>query len=382
MGAPEPVETTASPPRVSIGVPVYNGARFIERTFDTILGQTFADLEMVVSDNGSTDDTEQICLRYAAADPRVRYERHEVNRGASWNHNRVIEMAHPEAEYFAWAAADDEREPTYLEKAVAVLDADPAVVVVHAGTADIDDEGYVLHTWRQRLAFEQELPAARIKRLLTFNYQCFPAFGLMRLEDLRETRGLAPYADSDAVLIIEMALRGKIVQLPDVMFFRRQHSQRSMVAFADRRQRIAWFDPKRKISRFPKWRVGIEVVRAVHRAPLGRAERWRCYAMLRAYLRSNWPGLTKNVVRTSVEFTVAGARAANPARLAKRRPAEAPAAPPAEAVVGPEAAVGLEAVAGPTRSRRRPGSRDIPPAGRGRRRIGLTGADMTHESKR
>ena len=335
VGATETVQATepaaSPPPRVSIGVPVYNGARFINRTFETILGQTFADLEMVVSDNGSTDETEQICRDYAAKDPRVRYERHDTNRGASWNHNRVIETAHPGASYFAWAAADDEREPTYLENAVAVLDADPEVVVVHAGTADIDDEGYVLHTWRQRLAFEQARPADRIRRLLTFNYQCFPAFGLMRLDALRETPGLAPFADSDAVMIIDMALRGKIVQLPEVLFFRRQHSARSMVAFADRRRRVAWFDPKRQISKFPKWRVGAEVVRTVHRAPLGRADRWRCYAMLRSYLRSNWPGLTKNIVRTSVEFTVAGARAANPARLAKRRHVEPPAANPADA---------------------------------------------------
>jgi glycosyltransferase involved in cell wall biosynthesis len=336
-GATEPADATASPPRVSIGIPVYNGARFIERTFETILGQTFADLEVVISDNGSTDETEQICRSYAAKDPRVRYERHEVNRGASWNHNRVIETAHPEAEYFAWAAADDEREPTYLEKAVAVLDQDPAVVVVHSGTADIDDEGYVLHTWRQRLAFEQDRPAARIKRLLTFDYQCFAVFGLTRLSVMRKTPGLAPYVDSDAVLLIELALHGKIVQLPEVLFFRRQHGARSMIAFADRRRRIAWFDPKRQLSTFPKWRVGAEVVRTVHRVPLGRADRWRCYAMLCAYLRSNWPGLTKNVVRSSVEFTVVGVRAANPARLAKRRPAEPSAASPADAAAGPGA---------------------------------------------
>jgi glycosyltransferase involved in cell wall biosynthesis len=77
-------------PRVSIGVPVFNGERFLAETLDSLLNQTFSDLEVVISDNASTDQTEEICRAYAAHDARIRYYRNDVNRRAAWNHNRVF----------------------------------------------------------------------------------------------------------------------------------------------------------------------------------------------------------------------------------------------------------------------------------------------------
>ena len=70
-------------PYVSIGMPVYNGGRFLERAIETTLAQDFDDLELVISDNGSTDATEEICRSYVATDPRVRYHRLPENRGAA-----------------------------------------------------------------------------------------------------------------------------------------------------------------------------------------------------------------------------------------------------------------------------------------------------------
>ena len=92
-------------PRVSIGLPVYNGERFLPQALDSILAQTFEDFELIISDNASTDTTEEICRTYATQDQRIHYHRHEQNRGAAWNFNYIVPLAR--GEYFKWAADDD-----------------------------------------------------------------------------------------------------------------------------------------------------------------------------------------------------------------------------------------------------------------------------------
>ena len=96
---------TQRAPRVSIGMPVYNAERFLAGTLDSIVAQSFRDFELIISDNGSTDRTASICRDYASRDCRIRYFRHEVNRGAAWNHNYVLGLA--QGEFFKWNAYDD-----------------------------------------------------------------------------------------------------------------------------------------------------------------------------------------------------------------------------------------------------------------------------------
>lgn len=292
-----------SAPYVSVGMPVYNGERFLPRAIETMLAQDFADFELVISDNGSTDGTAEVCRAYAALDRRVRVERHERNRGASWNFNRVLALADPRSRYFKWAAADDEHAPAYLSRTVRILDADPTVVLAHTGTADIDEEGYLLRVWHQQVSnLEHPDPARRLLDLVGEWHECFQVFGLMRHHVARATRGLGAYADSDHVLLVEVALRGRFVQDDEVLFHRRQHAERSMASYLYARDQVAWFDPGRagRVT-FPAWRLGAETLRAVRRAPLSPAQRGRCYAALTAFVRQTWPDLVKNVARSAVE---------------------------------------------------------------------------------
>jgi glycosyltransferase involved in cell wall biosynthesis len=115
-----------SSPTVSIGLPVYNGAATVGRAIVTLLAQTFADFELVISDNGSTDGTEEICRDFARGDPRSRYVRHAKNRGPAANFSFVL--AEARARYFMWAAADDWWHPDFLAANLALLEADPHVV--------------------------------------------------------------------------------------------------------------------------------------------------------------------------------------------------------------------------------------------------------------
>ena len=93
----------ADAPLVTLGVPVFDGEPYLEQTLRSLLAQDERRLEVVISDNASTDGTEQVCRRIAAQDPRVRYTRASENRGAAWNYNRVLELA--SAPWFKWVAA-------------------------------------------------------------------------------------------------------------------------------------------------------------------------------------------------------------------------------------------------------------------------------------
>ena len=80
-------------PRISIGMPVFNGEKFIAETLDSLLTQTYSDFELIISDNASTDNTEQICRKYASKDPRINYFRNKSNFGAAKNYNRVFKLS-------------------------------------------------------------------------------------------------------------------------------------------------------------------------------------------------------------------------------------------------------------------------------------------------
>ena len=114
-------------PLVSIGVPVYNGEKSLARTLDCLLGQTYRNIELILSDNASTDATAQICQKYCAQDPRIRYVRQEKNLGLPGNWTFVAEQA--TGEFFMWAAADDHWEPEFVEVLVNKLLAEPDAIL-------------------------------------------------------------------------------------------------------------------------------------------------------------------------------------------------------------------------------------------------------------
>ena len=106
-------------PMVSIGMPVYNGAKYIRDALDSLLRQTFTDFELIISDNASSDQTEEICREYAEHDVRVIYFRQKENIGAALNFQFVLD--HARANVFMWAAYDDEWTKNYLKSAKALL---------------------------------------------------------------------------------------------------------------------------------------------------------------------------------------------------------------------------------------------------------------------
>src|SRR3954447_19823090 len=116
-----------SSPLLTVGMPVYNAEQFLAKALDSFLDQTFKDFELLISDNASTDRTEEICRKYAARDRRIRYFRNAKNMGAGWNLRHVYSLA-KQATYYKTAAHDDFLEPTFLEECIAALEADPGLI--------------------------------------------------------------------------------------------------------------------------------------------------------------------------------------------------------------------------------------------------------------
>ncbi|MEL6930145.1 MAG: glycosyltransferase family A protein, partial [Cyanobacteria bacterium J06600_6] len=190
---------TLKKPKVSIGMPVYNGENYLRETLESLLSQTFEDFELVIADNASTDDTESICRDYQAQDSRIKYHRNQENLGAARNYNKVFSLA--SGEYFKWAAHDDLCCPCFLEKCVQILDSDPNVVLAYTGCNEIDEHGQEIKQWKNLPHnFSSPNTSQRIKELISNNSWVL-IFGLIRSKVLSMTPLLGSFAMHDWILI-------------------------------------------------------------------------------------------------------------------------------------------------------------------------------------
>ena len=212
-------------PRVSIGLPVYNGERFIKQALDSILAQTFEDFELIISDNVSTDQTQAICAEYLRRDKRIRYFRNDLNIGVYRNCNRVFELS--SGEYFKLAAADDICHPNLLAQCVKVLDDNPTVVLVYPKTSFIDENGKELSLTDPGWDLRSDTATDRMRYVISSGHWVNALFGLIRSGDLAKTRLLPTYNSGDYRLLGELSLRGKFFETPESLFYRRIHSEAS-----------------------------------------------------------------------------------------------------------------------------------------------------------
>lgn len=263
-------------PLVTVGLPVYNGARYLERALDALLRQDFADFEIVVSDNGSTDATPAILARYAAKDARVRVHTFETNQGAAANYNKTFELAR--GKYFKWAAHDDEYEPAFLRRCVETFEAsDASTVLVYPRARFIDSEGTPIANDRDCLQTTDPSPCRRLAHIIRRVNMANAVFGLIRSDVLRQTRLIDKFIASDYVLLVEIALLGKLVEVPEYLFYRRQHAESSREANLTNREVAAWFDPKAGRALLPpRLRLLFEYSRSVLRLRLRTSDRIRC----------------------------------------------------------------------------------------------------------
>jgi glycosyltransferase involved in cell wall biosynthesis len=225
--------TTASTPRVSIGLPVYNGERYLAGSIQAIRDQTFQDWELIISDNASTDSTEAISRSFVEKDSRIRYVRQQKNLGIAKNLNVLID--HARGEYFKWQAHDDLSAPTLVAKCVAALEKNPLAVLAYTQTIRIDGEGatilddiytvgdkkFAVGSWEDNYDYNIPDTVERCLRFLRPDRPAGPAylFGVMRTKALRASGKHPSYFAGDEVLLLDLLLMGPFVQVKEPLFF-------------------------------------------------------------------------------------------------------------------------------------------------------------------
>jgi len=224
--------------RVTLAMPIYNGEQYVEETLRSILAQDFADFELIITDNASTDRTEEICRGFAARDQRIRYVRNERNLGASANYNLGLSLA--TGEFFKWCAHDDLISPNCIGALVNALEQDSEAVGAFPKTECIDETGAVIPLVGEPLPDRRGLtPAQRFMRGVREGGTMFEIFGLFRRDVLHKTMLHLPYYGSDRALLAEVALLGEFVRVPTATFFNREHRARS-INISDKLLRARW----------------------------------------------------------------------------------------------------------------------------------------------
>lgn len=213
-------------PKVSIGMPVYNGEIFIRQALDSLLAQTFGDFELIISDNASTDETMTICYEYAARDKRIRYIRQLENTGPIANFNSVLGQAR--SEYFMWAACDDLWEPHYLTCVINHLQPQAEAVLAFSAFDNINAHAQPVQSYPHLFA----LPAANVFERL-YNYMAQPEvlgkanliYSLTRRSALQAVGGFQGFEKNtwgaDMLVVFRLLTRGRLALTEEVLFHKR-----------------------------------------------------------------------------------------------------------------------------------------------------------------
>lgn len=291
---------TVTVPKISIGLPVFNGENFLAGALESILRQTVGDFELIIADNASTDSTEAICRDYAARDPRIRYLRNGTNIGAAANHRLVLSLAR--APFFKWQAHDDLLAPDFLARSLAALEAAPDAVLCITGAVRVDGEGQELLRWLSPLhRTDAPDPASRFEAVVrTFHCYWTELFGLMRRNAALRTQAIRPFRGGDIAFIAELALLGPFARIDEHLFIHRDHPDRYYRKVdADPLAVATWYDPHRaRVRVLHKWALYGSHLAVVRRHALTPWQRVRCLGHLLCSMAMwvNLKGLVRDLI--------------------------------------------------------------------------------------
>jgi len=249
-------------PRVSVGLPVFNGEEHLEKGLRSLLSQDLDDFELIISDNASSDSTPEICADYVRQDRRIRYVRNEKNIGAARNFSRLVDLA--SGEYFKWAAHDDWWEPQFLRSCVEVLDREPSSVLCSTGVTLVDREGRSHGVWHPVSDLSPSKPQARFHRLIWAQEPPHMLYGVIRTAQLRRTRLIQSYLGADRVLLAELCMLGPILSIFDPL-----HTRTDDSSLRSGRVPSTYNDPRNR-GQLPlrTWRLFYEHLGVIKRAPI------------------------------------------------------------------------------------------------------------------
>ncbi len=249
---------------VSIGLPVYNEARHLDAALAALRAQDYPELEIIICDNASTDETLAICRRHALEDPRVRVETASTNIGVTGNFRRAFELA--KGQYFMWASGHDLWSSGLVGECVGLLREHPGACLAYASCDWIGPEGESLARESGWTDTRGLAPPARFFTVLWGNMH--PVLGLMRSDQLRACGPLPAVVGGDLVLLADLSLRGDFLHAPRSRWYRRELRAEANYSQKVRRYASANFGVTRsRIGRaFPLLALPWELAKRVARA--------------------------------------------------------------------------------------------------------------------
>ena len=285
-------------PKITLGLLVYNGERYLGQTIDSLLSQTYGDFELLVSDNASTDGTEEICRSYAALDRRISYIRQNENIGAMGNFNYLASRA--TTDYFKWCAADDLIAPNFLATCIEFLESQPDFVLCQSSTRTIGfDDSELPNDIIKPSGASERIPIGlnrtyqpwqRFRDVLLGSTAVMDLWGVIRTAPLKDTGLLSPYVGYEKVLMAALSLRGRFAELPQKLFSYRIHPDSFSSRIAeDARQE--WCDPAAEQTTYPRLKYLDGYFNAIGNSRLSLTQNFLCRVAIGRYLLqvSKWP---------------------------------------------------------------------------------------------
>lgn len=214
-------------PLISIGMPVYNEAQFIQQTLNSILSQTYTNFELIISDNNSTDNTLQICQEYANQDKRITLLKQPSNLGAGINFMKILEKT--TGRYFTFISGHDLWHPNFLARCIEILSQNNSIVLCFSQAISIDKENRALgiHSASQMDTMGLD-PISRLHVTLWTAEYMFPFYGVYclptfkKLHSSQYTKVVTP----DNLLIAELSLHGCFYYIKEPLLYMRQNRER------------------------------------------------------------------------------------------------------------------------------------------------------------
>jgi len=206
-------------PIVSVGLPVYNGGKYLAEAIESILTQDFEEFELIISDNASTDDTRDICEKYQRQDRRIRYFRFHKNLGAAKNYLNVLGLS--TGSFFMWASHDDLHERSFIRRCLETIQDDPSIALVYPQTKLFNSDSQFMGVAKDYVKADQDNPAERFCHLIWEIGLCNMFYGLFRSDIIKEIESFYKILIGDNLCLAEIALAGKIIQIPEPLFIRR-----------------------------------------------------------------------------------------------------------------------------------------------------------------
>ncbi len=239
-------------PLITIGLPAYNGEQTIKRTIDSILSQTFYNFKLIISDDGSTDSTPNVCREYEQKDDRVKYLQKNKTTGWIWNFIDLAEKSN--TKYFVWIAQDDYWDSQFIEKNINILEKNSKIV---ASISDIQLIGpniknyysnqKIVHSKDNHTKFKFVRPIIgtlneKIENILEFNWS-INLYSIFRTEVLKASLVHNAFVSWDFALILNVVKYGDLNVLDEVLAYRDTEGVTSIKSIIKsvKTQKLGWF---------------------------------------------------------------------------------------------------------------------------------------------